>query len=193
MNLYLIVNVEKMIPSPISGTSRFTMGVDCFDLALSSPSVTPVILSRIYLIQFCDIFLLFGLVNSNGSDMPFDEAVKYAIAMTTLVAINGICSNHFHMNGVYNAMKMRVAICNLIYKKSLRLSQTALHDTSPGKLVNLLSNDVSRFDLFTSLMSPCWGAPLITIIGGILLWKETGWAGLMGLIIVFIIAPLMSE
>lgn len=125
--------------------------------------------------------------------MPFDEAVKYAIAMTVLVGINGICSNHFHMNGFYNALKLRVAICNLIYKKSLRLSQTALHDTSPGKLVNLLSNDVSRFDLFSSMMGPCWGGPLITIIGGTLLWKETGWAGLMGLIIVFIVAPLMSE
>lgn len=125
--------------------------------------------------------------------MSYDEAIMYATAMTVLAAINGIGSNHFYMKGFHNGMKVRVAVCNLIYKKSLRLSQTALCDTSPGKLVNLLSNDVNRFDFFATLMSAMWGAPLITLIAAILLWNEAKWAGMIGLIVVFIVVPLMSK
>lgn len=125
--------------------------------------------------------------------MTYDEALTYATAMTVLAAINGIGSNHFYMKGYHNGLKMRVAVCNLIYKKSLRLSQTALCDTSPGKLVNLLSNDVNRFDFFATLISAMWGAPLTTIIAVVLLWEETGWAGMVGLIIVFIVVPVMSK
>lgn len=135
----------------------------------------------------------FSFAHSEGSDMSYDEALVYATVMSALVAIYGIGSNHYYMNGNHSSMKVRVAVCNLIYKKSLRLSQTALCDTSPGKMVNLLSNDLNRFDLCIMLMSAIWGSPLITLIAAILLWNETGWAGMIGLTIIFTVAPLMSK
>lgn len=113
--------------------------------------------------------------------------------MIILAAIYSIGSNQFYMIGYHNGMKLRVAVCNLIYKKSLRLSQTALGDTSPGKLVNLLSNDMNRFDLFTILMSAMWGAPVVTLIAAALVWAEAGWAAMYGLTVVFIVVPIMSR
>lgn len=74
----------------------------------------------------------------------------------------------------------------------MRLSQTALGETAPGKVVNLLSNDVNRFDWVTVFLNSMWTAPLLTLIVGALLWIEIGVAGMIGIIIVFIVVPIQS-
>lgn len=81
----------------------------------------------------------------------------------------------------------------LIQQQALRLSQSALGETAPGKVVNLLSNDVSRFDFVTLFMNTLWSAPLLVLIVGGLLFQEFGWAGVIGILLVCTIAPLQSK
>lgn len=38
-----------------------------------------------------------------------------------------------------------------------------------------------------------WTAPLLVVTVGYLLWVEIQWAGMFGLLIVFIIVPIQSE
>lgn len=73
------------------------------------------------------------------------------------------------------------------------MSQRALANTAPGKLVNLLSNDVSRFDIISVVMHPLWASPLMTIIAAYILWIEIRWAGMIGIAIVFLIVPIQSN
>lgn len=73
------------------------------------------------------------------------------------------------------------------------MSQTALGQTAPGKVVNLLSNDVSRFEWVSLCLNAMWIAPLLTIIVGCLLWNEIGYAGLIGIAIIFVIVPIQSR
>lgn len=124
--------------------------------------------------------------------MPYSEALKIAGLMVT---ISGIIttSMHTHFAGYSNGNRVRAAVCNLLYKKSLRLSQTALHDTSPGKFVNLLSNDVSRFQFVSHTMHSLWVSPLITIFVLYLLWQEIQWAAILGSIAIFAVMPFQSE
>ncbi|CAG2104061.1 unnamed protein product, partial [Medioppia subpectinata] len=46
------------------------------------------------------------------------------------------------------AMRMRSSCCTLMYKKSLRLSRASMAKTTVGQIVNLMSNDMSRFDQY---------------------------------------------
>lgn len=77
--------------------------------------------------------------------------------------------------------------------QSLQLSQRALSETAPGKLVNLLSNDVNRFDVISVVMHSWWTSPLMTICATYILWTEIQWAGMIGIAIVFVIVPIQSK
>lgn len=73
------------------------------------------------------------------------------------------------------------------------MSKRALGDTASGKIVNLLSNDVSRFDIVSVFIHHMWVSPLISLIVMVLLWKDAGYAGLIGLIPAFLVAPLQGK
>lgn len=76
--------------------------------------------------------------------------------------------------------------------QTLCLSQRALSNTAPGKLVNLLSNDVQRFES-VSLLHPLWISPFVSIVAAIILWTQIRWAAVIGLIVVFLLVPIQSN
>lgn len=131
--------------------------------------------------------------NRKDSTMSHRDAVLYAVAIVVLTGINAILVNQFFVLAMHNGMKVRVSVCSIIYRKSLRLSQTALGQTAPGKVVNLLSNDVNRFDIVSLFLNAMWTAPLLALISGYLLWVEVGWAGMIGIAVVFVVVPIQSK
>ncbi|XP_055640688.1 ATP-binding cassette sub-family C member 4-like [Toxorhynchites rutilus septentrionalis] len=126
------------------------------------------------------------------TDMTFDEALYFTFGMIATKAASVIVDNRYAIITALNGVRTRIAVCNIIYRKSLRLSRNALGDTSPGKVVNLMSNDVNRFDIVSYILSFMWSSPLVTIIVLVLLWYEVGWAGPIGLVVVFIVTPIQS-
>lgn len=66
-------------------------------------------------------------------------------------------------------------------------------DTASGKVVNLLSNDVSRFDIVSIFIHHMWIAPTISIIVAYFLWMEAGYAGIVGIATVFVVVPLQGN
>lgn len=73
------------------------------------------------------------------------------------------------------------------------MSKTALGDTAAGKIVNLLSNDVSRFDMVSIFIHHMWVAPTSALFVTYFLYVEAGYAGIIGIIPVFLVVPLQSE
>ncbi|KAA0202534.1 hypothetical protein HAZT_HAZT002819 [Hyalella azteca] len=98
---------------------------------------------------------------------------------------------YYHSFNVRNiGMKMRIASCGLIYRKSLRLSQSALANSTVGKIVNLLSNDVQRFDTALIFFDYLWIAPLQLCLVMVVLSHMFGPTALTGLILLIILIPL---
>lgn len=67
------------------------------------------------------------------------------------------------------------------------------NSVAPGKLVNLLSNDLNRFDVVSYCINSLWTSPLNATIATYLLWNEAGWAGMVGLLMILAVIPLQSD
>ncbi|XP_033637557.1 multidrug resistance-associated protein 4-like [Asterias rubens] len=89
-------------------------------------------------------------------------------------------------------MRVRVACSSLIYRKSLRLSHLALGETTIGQLVNILSNDVNRFDLAFNFLHYLWIGPIQLAVVTVLMWWQIGPSCLAGLSILLLLSPLQA-
>ncbi|CAG2102917.1 unnamed protein product [Medioppia subpectinata] len=97
-----------------------------------------------------------------------------------------------HMANTYFSKvgaRIRVACCALIYRKSMRLSHTSLGQTTVGQILNIMSNDVNRFDEFTFFSRSLITAPLQAVIVIYLLWPLLRWACFAGIIVLVLFIP----
>ncbi|KAI4466028.1 atp-binding cassette sub-family c [Holotrichia oblita] len=124
--------------------------------------------------------------------MTKNEALYYAGAVVALTALSALFINQYIVEAFHYGMKVRAACCAIVYRKALKLSNTALGQTASGQVVNLLSNDVSRFDIVSIFIHHMWLAPTSALIVTYLLWREAGLAGIIGIIPVFLVVPLQS-
>ncbi|OWK00940.1 hypothetical protein Celaphus_00016732, partial [Cervus elaphus hippelaphus] len=74
------------------------------------------------------------------------EAYSYAAGLSTCVLVWAVLHHLYFYHIQRVGMRLRVAMCHMIYRKALRLSSSAMGKTTTGQIVNLLSNDVNRFD-----------------------------------------------
>jgi ABC-type multidrug transport system fused ATPase/permease subunit len=125
-----------------------------------------------------------------GSETRKEHAYFFAGGIVFLTMLSMLMFNHFTVEAFHIGMRVRAACCSLVYRKSLRLSRTALGETAAGKVVNLLSNDVSRFDMVSIFLHAMWTAPLSALIITYFLFVNAGYSGLIGIGIVFLIVPL---
>jgi len=68
--------------------------------------------------------------------------------------------------------KMRVAMISMIYRKALRLSKSALGETTSGHVVNLISNDIPRLDSGVFTVHYLWVGPLQVLLIAYLMYQK---------------------
>ncbi|KAI2474047.1 ATP-binding cassette sub-family C member 4 [Diabrotica virgifera virgifera] len=126
------------------------------------------------------------------SQVSENEALTYAGILVAINILNILMSNQYMLEVFHSGMRIRASCCAVIYRKSLKLSKTALGETASGKLVNLLSNDVSRFDIVSLFIHQLWMAPVLSLIVMGILYQRTGYAGVVGVVAVFVIVPFQT-
>lgn len=135
--------------------------------------------------------------NPTGDDISPEQRDKnlrnFYISGGSIVGIGIIYLFLYHpyfFKMTRKGMQLRIACCNLVYRKALRLSQKALGQTTVGQMVNLLSNDVNRFDYALIFVPFIVTAPLqaaITI--AYLYYEDFGWAVFVGCSILVVYIP----
>lgn len=100
------------------------------------------------------------------------------IVLTSFILL--FFNHHTNLLLAETGMQIRIACCSLLYRKLLRLSKTSLGQSSAGKIVNLLSNDVNRFDLVALLLHYIWIMPIQAVIVTYFIWQQVQIAALVG-------------
>ena len=155
--------------------------------------------------------------------ITYEVALYYAAGISFTSAINSCSLNQYLFAAGHVGGRIRSALCSLVYRKvipnlfktkifykilsskiinpfctyfilqALKLSKTALGETSPGKIVNLIASDLTRFENCSFSMNFIWSAPLATLIIGYVVYNESGFSRLFGMIAVFVAVPIQGN
>ncbi|KAK1124889.1 hypothetical protein K0M31_006239 [Melipona bicolor] len=121
-----------------------------------------------------------------------NEVLSYVCYLILCLIFSVFILHHGDLWSQEMGMKIRVACCSLIYRKILRLGKGALIQMSAGQVVNLLSNDVSRFDELCCYLNFLWITPIQIIIVATIMWHKLGTASLVGIVTLLLITLPIS-
>ncbi|XP_013148667.1 PREDICTED: probable multidrug resistance-associated protein lethal(2)03659 [Papilio polytes] len=123
------------------------------------------------------------------SGVLWGEAVFFAFGVVFCSTANVMVAHPFMMGVTHLGMKMRVGVCSLIYRKSLKVSLQSMSENSAGLVVNLMANDVNRFDTGPSFIHYLWIGPVETMLMTVYLYREMGISAVYGALIVIAVVP----
>ncbi|CAL8307591.1 unnamed protein product [Merluccius merluccius] len=145
--------------------------------------IQPVLLG--YLVRY---FETYDPNDEQSLQLAYCYATGISLCTVLLVLVHHLYFFHVQRAG----MKIRVALCHMIYKKALCLSNTATGKTTTGQIVNLLSNDVNKFDDATVFLHYLWVGPLQATTVVALLWADIGPSCLAGMVVLLFLMPMQT-
>ncbi|XP_023231554.1 multidrug resistance-associated protein 4-like [Centruroides sculpturatus] len=156
-----------------------------------------LLLFTLPILQECFLLIvqayLLGIVIDYFDDQTADTetiARLSAAGVCMCLFLYMLCIHSLIFNTQRLDMQLRAACCSLIYRKALRLSHSSISKSTIGRMVNLLSNDVDRFDKFIYLSYYVIISPLQAIIIVAMLWQYIGPAVLAGVAVLFLYIPV---
>ncbi|XP_017097976.2 probable multidrug resistance-associated protein lethal(2)03659 [Drosophila bipectinata] len=164
----------------VFGGQLLISGFNIAILELGSRATVPLLLAGL-IAEFTE--------HGNGSSTA---AQIYAILLIVCILASVLLTHPYMMGMMHLAMKMRVAVSAAIYRKAIRLSRTAMGDTTIGQVVNLLSNDLNRFDRALIHFHFLWLGPLELLISSYFLYQQIGVASFYGISILILYLPLQT-
>lgn len=115
----------------------------------------------------------------------------YVIAclmLASTLAYNIAQNVYFDLAAVLG-IRIRTALTACIYKKSLRISNSARRERTVGEIVNLMSVDADRFRPLLEFLHISWAAFIQISIAIFLLYQELGYSAFAGVIVLLLIMP----
>ncbi|GAM21257.1 hypothetical protein SAMD00019534_044320 [Acytostelium subglobosum LB1] len=180
---------EKVKPKPSYQSAAirafgpyFTVSWIFYAIYAASQFVGPELLKRMV------NFVVESRVGKPGLDP--NMGYYYSISMFGAAMIGSFCLYQANMISARVGDYMRSVIVCDVYKKSLKLSNSSRAKTSPGQIVNLMSNDAQRMTEVFLLINNGVFAPFQIIACVILLYFSIGWPTFIGFAFMIITFPL---
>ncbi|XP_046853156.1 ATP-binding cassette sub-family C member 4-like isoform X2 [Xenia sp. Carnegie-2017] len=127
-----------------------------------------------------------------GSTEEKWKAYLYAVIMIACAFGESIVPHPMFLGVMRAGMHLRVAAAALIYRKALRMSHSSLGETTTGKIVNLITNDVQKLDQVAFFLLYLFVAPFLIGAISYLCWMEMGISFLPGLILLLLLIPFQA-
>jgi ATP-binding cassette subfamily C (CFTR/MRP) protein 4 len=126
----------------------------------------------------------------NNRNIPSYIGYLYAIGLGLAAVLQTFIHQQFFFRTTRVGSHVRIALSSLIYKRVLSMPTNAIMKTTTGQVINLISNDVSKFEELSVNIHHIWSGPLqASIIFG-LIWNQIGIPTLFGYGILLLLVPL---
>lgn len=123
-----------------------------------------------------------------------DQTMSVGIFLTILLFLTSFCQSlimqHYYFRMYLVGTRIRTALVNMIYKKSLKLSPTARNACSVGNINNLVAVNAQLFLTLIPFLNMIWSSPLQIVICIYMLWRYLGIGAFAGLATTVIFIPL---
>ncbi|GBP63241.1 hypothetical protein EVAR_56622_1 [Eumeta japonica] len=130
--------------------------------------------------------LFIGYFSGEKTPEAYRNAHIHNFVMNALSITTSLILNHLYLSQGGVGMRIRIACCSLIYRKILKLDRTGLSKTESGQVINLMSNDVNRFDMVALFLHYLWVMPIVVPVVCYLVWQHVQWATLSALAVIFL-------
>ncbi|VVC32367.1 Hypothetical protein CINCED_3A020730 [Cinara cedri] len=141
-------------------------------------------------ILFGGFLMYFTPVGINNVDKK--HAYMYALGLVMNLMLCIILNRYVMSELSHCGMKIQVACSSKIYRKALRLSKLSLEDSTAGLAINLLSNDLNRFEEGLRCVNYVWLCPFTSIAIIYYMWLEIGVSCLFGVCVVLMTIPFQA-
>ncbi|KAI2474051.1 ATP binding cassette (ABC) transporter subfamily C member [Diabrotica virgifera virgifera] len=169
-------------PSVLMAISRtFAFEFMMYGILWAIQNVVLMSLKPILIAQLIELF-------TDDTSTRFREMYFFSTSLILVSLLIVFFFHHTNFGLQAIGMRIRVATSSLIYRKITRLNQKSLGETATGQIVNLLSNDVQRFDMVVVPLHALWVMPLQVAILMFIIWNQVGISSLAGVISMAIIA-----
>ncbi|CAH4030805.1 unnamed protein product [Pieris brassicae] len=130
--------------------------------------------------------LFIGYFSGEKTPESYRDAHIYNFLLNFITVSTAIFLCHSQLGQGCVGMRVRIACCSLIYRKILKLNRAGMSNTEPGQVINLMSNDVNRFDLVAMFLHYIWVMPIVVIVVSYLVWQHIQWAMFAALAVIFL-------
>uniref|UniRef100_A0A6M2DRX2 ABC-type glutathione-S-conjugate transporter n=1 Tax=Xenopsylla cheopis TaxID=163159 RepID=A0A6M2DRX2_XENCH len=114
----------------------------------------------------------------------------YAALLFLTATIQTLVLSQYFNRMFLVGMRIRTALISAIYRKALRMSNSAKKESTVGEIVNLMAVDAQRFIDLVAYINMLWSAPLQIILCMYFLWEILGPSVLAGLAVMIILIPV---
>lgn len=144
----------------IFGFKLFAQGLILLFLECGIKILPPIFLSRIIIFY------------SNSNEDSVSAVVGYSVGIILSILLNVVILHAFNVSNLNIGFMMKTGISSLIYRKCLKLSKISIANISTGKIVNMMSTDVGKFESVVLWMHYLWVGPIQTILVTCLMYQE---------------------
>ena len=147
-------------------------------------------------LTFANPYFLFRIIKAvQAQNVPKFNIILDLILMLVMAAIQTLLLGQVYFIGRRFGLRARVAIIDQIYQKSLKRAHIASNadeeSASSGKIVNLMSVDAERINVFLSYYHDIYiRIPLSIIVAVGSLFLIMGWSAMVGVCLSFLLAGL---
>lgn len=135
---------------------------------------------------------LVGYFATDQNTISVSDAYLNAVGIVVCMLMPVITFHPFIFYIFQVGTKLRLALSGLIYRKCLQVSKSSSNDGLRARAINILSNDLGRFDVALCFLHDTWKGPLESLLIGYLMYREIGLAAVIGVSFMLSFIPLQA-